>query len=78
MPKYRSNFQLQPPRSAFPAGFEEARAAFRENDLDLFCQSVIRFVARADGESVAVFRSIADARAWLAAQPAQTPARRAL
>ena len=76
MPRYRTNFTLAPPRSRLPAGFLDARDLFRARDFDLYAESSIRFVARAGGEVVATFRSIAHARAWLMATPAESQGRR--
>jgi hypothetical protein len=68
MSRYRSRYMTAPPPSRFPAGFFEARDAFRDHDLDLFCEGTIRFIARAGSEVFGPFRSLQQALQWLASK----------
>ena len=58
-------------------GFIATRDLFRANGMDLYSDHVEhRFIARNADVTYAVFETIDQARAWLAARPpAQTPAR---
>ena len=77
MPKIRTTYLLAPRAPRFPEGFYEIRNQFRDRaDLDLFCESWSRFLARDGRAVIATFRSLAAARAWLEAWPVQTPAHR--
>ncbi|MEP6503263.1 MAG: hypothetical protein ABJD97_08040 [Betaproteobacteria bacterium] len=76
MPRYRSTYSTTKPRSTFPADFVSTRDAFRLAGLDFFCEGSIRYVAVNGGVTFGVFRTIGQAREWLAAGPAQSAARR--
>ncbi len=77
MPRYRTNYTLAPPRPHLPPGFLEARDLFRASDFDLFAESTTRFIAKAGDETFGPWRTLREARDWLAARPAQRSARRA-